>query len=69
MLFLLIVLMFNADGDKNAQLKFEPTAQACQQDGEKVIADIHADRPEELIGLGVKCDGPFNDPTVKKTKT
>lgn len=68
MLFLLIVLMFNADGDKNAQVKIEPTVQACQQEADKVIADIHADRPEELIGLGVKCDGPFNDPTVPKIK-
>lgn len=69
MLFLLILLMFNADGSKSAQLKVEATEQQCSQDAAALVAALKAARPPELIGIGVQCDGPLDDPTVKKSES
>lgn len=66
MFWLLILLLFNADGTKNVQVKIEPTQQGCIQDIQKIAADLKTDHPPELVGAGFKCDGPFNDPAITK---
>lgn len=67
MFWLLILLLFGDDGSKSVQTKIEPTEKACTDDIAALVSSLKADKPVELLGAGVKCDGPFNDPTVRKS--
>lgn len=67
MFWLLILILFGEDGSKSVQTKPEPTEAACEADIAALVSSLKADKPVELLGAGVKCDGPFNDPTVRKS--
>lgn len=69
MFWLLIVIFFGADGQKNVQTKIEPTELACTQDASKYAKDLTSAHSKELLGLGLKCDGPLNDPSIRKEQT
>jgi hypothetical protein len=68
MFWALILVLMAADGTKSIQAKVELTQQACAADAIKVLRDISIDQPEDLVGASVRCDGPFQDPTVRKDK-
>jgi hypothetical protein len=68
MFWALILVLMAADGTKSIQAKVEPTQQSCAADALKVLREISTDKPEELLAAAVRCDGPFQDPTVPKQK-
>lgn len=66
MFWLLIAIFFNADGSKNVQTKFEISEAACVADVTQFASDFHGHQAKELLGVGFKCDGPLDDPTIPK---
>lgn len=67
MFWLLIVVFFMVDGSKHPFVQLEPTEAACTADANLLATDAHAHPMDGLLGAGVQCDGPFDDPTVPKT--
>lgn len=68
MFWVLLVFVFTAPDGYVAEMasrqllapKFEPTEAACRKDA---LAALSFQTPDGVI-VGVKCDGPFMDPTV-----
>jgi hypothetical protein len=67
MFYLLIVFVFIGRpagfvedmSDRQVQVYFEPTKEACGKEAAKMLA---MQTPASVV-VGVKCDGPFTDPT------
>lgn len=68
MFYILFVFVFVARPEgyvdemasRQVQVYFEPTAQKCGQEAAKMLtAQVPAG-----VAVGVKCDGPFLDPTT-----
>jgi hypothetical protein len=64
MIWLLLVVFFTADGVK-VQVKTEPTLQGCQTDVAEIKGSLNGPMPEGIYGVGLKCDGPIPDPTIR----
>lgn len=69
MFWLLIVILFHRDGTKDVVAQVEPTKAACIAQANRVAVDFHDHPDPDVMGAGFKCDGPMDDPTVRKTKT
>lgn len=68
MFWLLIAIFFATDGSKNVQTAIFPTEGACKAKVEQYAKDFTG-HSGDLLGIGFKCDGPFDDPTVRKDQT
>lgn len=71
MFWLLIVLLFHVDGTKSATVLIEPsgsTVDRCIADANALAVAFHDHPDPDIMGVGFKCDGPLDDPTVKKLK-
>lgn len=71
MFWLLIIVMFSADGTKQATVLIEPpgtTGQKCADDANKLAQQFHDHATSDIIGVGLKCDGPLDDPAILKRK-
>ena len=55
MLWVLLVMLFTADGDKAIHAEFQPDQASCEAKVAKLKADIEADRPAELRAAGAFC--------------
>lgn len=67
MIWLLLVVFFTTDGP-HPQTKIEPTLQACENDISQIKQALMGERPQGLMGIGLKCEGPLIDPTIQQEK-
>jgi hypothetical protein len=71
MFFVLLTIFFMTDGPKQvtAEVVNSPIASVCEAKANKYAQDFQGHTAKEILGVGFSCDGPYDDPSVRKLKS